>query len=250
MPAADETALRPGSPSTPPAGADVVERLKALEQLARQIDLTRAAGRKLRLLVLLLMALVVLGVGARIYGTYNRIHGNAPAFQAAFAEEMGRLAPKAAFSLRNAIVEVAPDFQKAVQNDWQKNGPKIVAELDNHLNAFSTNCAANIKKGLETEAAGIVADANKQFAAAFPQLKDEAVQSKVFESIRNAMTVATIAIVEKGMNDTLDLVISIHEETLQFLPDKASQNRMKNVTGKLLDTLAKSLSKPAAKAIR
>ncbi|HRU05364.1 MAG TPA: hypothetical protein P5137_06270, partial [Candidatus Brocadiia bacterium] len=112
----------------------------------------------------------------------------APAYQAAFAEEMGRLAPKAAFSLRNALIEVAPDFQKAIQADWRKNGPKVVAELDGHLNAFADNCAANLKKGLEAEAAAILADANKQFAAAFPQLKDEAVQSKVADSLRNAMT--------------------------------------------------------------
>ncbi|HRU05363.1 MAG TPA: hypothetical protein P5137_06265 [Candidatus Brocadiia bacterium] len=52
------------------------------------------------------------------------------------------------------------------------------------------------------------------------------------------------------MSDTLDLIISINEEILLFLPDKASQDRLKNLTGKLLDTLAKSLSKPAAKAVR
>ncbi|HRU07348.1 MAG TPA: hypothetical protein P5137_16405, partial [Candidatus Brocadiia bacterium] len=73
MSAADETAVESGSPSTSPGGTDVLQRLKALEQLASQIEQARSAGRKLRLLVLLLMALVVLGVGARIYGVYNRM---------------------------------------------------------------------------------------------------------------------------------------------------------------------------------
>jgi len=214
-------------------GGGMQARLRKLDELADKIDKARSASRTIRLLVILLLLLVVGGVGLRVYSFYGNIQNNAPKYQSAFAVEMGKFATKAVRHLQDVAQSSVPHFTDALHKDWQKNGDEVLKTVDKHGQLLVENASKNLKVSMSKELADLVKHYDAQLAEAFPELKDPKSRDRVIDSIRHAITIATVNLVEKNMTETIALMGEIHDETVKFLPEKKDQDRMIKTTGQL-----------------
>ena len=211
-----------------------------MEDLAKQIAGAGAAGRFVRLLVVLLLLLVVLGVGARIYGFYANMRQNWSAYETELLSGLETdVLPAAIGDLRRVCVAVKPDFDQAVRKDWRVNQEDIMKKLQKETTAFRQNAPKNLKAAMKGELDDLVKRYEAQLAEAFPQLKDEEAKDRVVDSLGEAVAVATEKMVRKHMGATVDLMHRIHYETVMFLPDEKSRERMLKATSDLFKPIEK-----------
>jgi len=218
-------------------------QLKRLNDLVDRIGQTKAGGRIIRLLIFLLLAVVVLGVGVRVYASYRFIQNNAPMYQAAFTEEMGRFLPGAAEDLQSMLRRVAPKFQDALHDDWQRHGESVLKKFEQEGEVFVNSAEKALRARLEKDLNDLIKKYDAQFEEAFPQLKEPKSRDRVLDSLRHAVTISTVNLVEKHMVSTLGLMGQILDETVKFLPDKGSQDKLLDALSRLFDPVEKSLRK-------
>jgi len=225
-------------------GAVLQARVRRLCEVAERLDRARSGGRFVRALIFILLVVVVLSAGLRIYGMYQEVDRNLHKYQVAVMREMAVLVPKVGESLRQVAMRVAPDFRQAIENDLRAHKDEILKTLEKERDLFFANAAENLKKGLKTSLEQTVKRQEARLGKTFPKLQDAQTRAVVLDNITFALAESSGRFVERHFKTSLGLVAEIHEETILLLPDKESQARMRASTEQLFRRIEKAVMPP------
>ena len=232
-----------------PGGASDLPSVAAtLKDLAERIRRARIAGKRMRIMVALLLVMVVISVGLRIYGIYADVGSNLDKYQVAFMQQMAVLMPAVAGDLSRVATSVAPDFRKALDKDLQDNRKDILAELEEQRDLFLEGMKGKTPPEVQKRLKEAVARQEERLTAAFPKLQDIKAREAVIDSLNYALAEATGNLLEPRLEESLALMGEIHEETILFLPDEKARQRMRAATGRLFEMLGEVADKAAAAA--
>jgi len=230
-----------------PGGATDLPAVAAtVKDLAGRIRRARVGGQRIRILVALLLVVVVISVGLRIYGIYADVGSNLDKYQVAFMQQMAVLMPAVAGDLNRVAISVAPDFRKALEQDLQENRKDILATLEKERDLFLEGVKEKTRAEMEKRLREAVARQEERLAEAFPKLKDVKAREAVVDSLNYALAEATGNLLEPRLEESLALMGEIHEETILFLPDEKARQRMRAATGRLFEILGEVADKAAA----
>lgn len=232
-----------------PGGATDLPAVAAtLKDLAGRIRRARIGGKRIRILVALLLVVVVISVGLRIYGIYADVGSNLDKYQVALMQQMVVLMPAVAGDLNRVAISVAPDFRKALEEDLQENRKDILAKLEKERDLFLEGVKEKTRAEMEKRLKEAVARQEERLAEAFPKLKDVKAREAVVDSLNYALAEATGNLLEPRLEESLALMGEIHEETILFLPDEKARQRVRAATGRLFEMLGEVADKAAAAA--
>ena len=232
-----------------PGGATDLPAVAAtLKDLAGRIRRARVGGKRIGILVALLLVVVVISVGLRIYGIYADVGSNLDKYQVALMQQMVVLMPAVAGDLNRVAISVAPDFRKALEEDLQENRKDILAKLEKERDLFLEGVKEKTRAEMEKRLKEAVARQEERLAEAFPKLKDVKAREAVVDSLNYALAEATGNLLEPRLEESLALMGEIHEETILFLPDEKARQRVRAATGRLFEMLGEVADKAAAAA--
>ncbi len=232
----------------PGSASDLSSVAATLKDLADRIRRARIAGRRMRIMVGLLLVIVLISAGLRIYGIYRSVNDNLDQYGAAFMQQMAVLMPAVASDLSRVATSVTPDFREALAKDLQENRDDILAQLEREQASFVEGVMEKTSGEVEKQLEKAVARQEEKLVLAFPKLKDTKAREAVIDSLNYALGEATGNLLEPRLDDSLALMGEIHEETILFLPDEKARQRMRAATGRLFEKLGDVAEKVADSA--
>ena len=161
---------------------EVDSRFAALNEAAR-------LNRNAKWLITGLILAVLAGYGILIYATAKSF--DMDGFLAELEWRTVRVLPDLSESLTKALTAVAPDYQKAFEQEAEKAIPILAERLPKERDLLVDNVAERVQERLTTGLEGIAKKQEAKLVKHFPRLKDEKKLETVSKHLQLAIQTAT-----------------------------------------------------------
>jgi len=213
---AQESAQTPDAPEQTGAGA-VVEKVASVERRVQELVEAYAGVRRAKWTISCGILLVILVFGTLVYSLVATFDTER------LLELMQRKAvaalPQTSASLRQALLKVAPVYQKEMTKRTEEALPVLQERSRKEFDTLTQNVQKTIKANLE---AGLTASLKGQEAKlrkTFPSLKDDKKLNAVSKNLRDALEIVAVKLFADKLELCVDELTKVNETIQKFKPE-------------------------------
>ena len=168
---------------------DLSLRIGEVEREVREVHAGLAAGKRTRLIVLLLLIAFSIGIGWMFYSLYQRVTSKQFTDGLTEAAQKHMEANQQVYSaeVQKLVDTSTPVLTKAFMEQTQKDMPKYTAALDSQRQELMDNLRPQLEELINKKYAEILEGYSEILIEEFPEAKDPEVQDRIMKSMEVAV---------------------------------------------------------------
>ncbi len=191
-------------------------KLNALDEQLAALETAARRNRNAKWVVMALILVVLAGYGLLLYGTVKAFDTDVLVTE--LTNRLDRLLPHLSTHLTRALVAVAPDYQKALEAEAQKQLPVLAKRLPEERDKLLDEVGPRVHKRLEIGLKGVAKKHEKKLIEFFPELKDDHKRQIVAEHLQHAIEIATAELLHDRLTKCVDAIMRVNETVDRFKP--------------------------------
>jgi len=195
----------------------LTRKLEEVDGRFAALNEAASVNRKAKWLITALILAVLAGYGILIYATAKSF--DMDGFLAELEWRTVKVLPDLSESLTKALTAVAPDYQKAFEQEAEKAMPILAERLPKERDLLVDNVAERVQKRLTTGLEGIAKRQEAKLVKHFPRLKDEKKLEIVSKHLQLAIQTATAELLYERLEKCVDAIIRVNETLDKFKPE-------------------------------
>ena len=193
-------------------------RVDELARLNQQLAESRAAGRRIRNGLMIVLLIVILGFVLGVYSMAKNY--DTTTFMAEVQARMLDPNSGTMYELIQVAHEVAPEYRAEFEKQFSAEWPKMQATLRSEGELFVKNVSESAEARVKGKIDAMVAQHTQRLQEAFPELKDEAKRDIVMKNLEKGFNEAVLAVLEGRADRAQDRLLAVQSKIVKFLPEQ------------------------------
>jgi hypothetical protein len=193
-------------------------KLEGLGSLFGQLEDARAAARRTRVGVVLVILLVFLGYGLVIYRTFTGI--DKEELMAEVQSSLMNVATHGANELTQVAKELAPVYSEELRTQFSEEWPNISEQIKAEGDELLGNITKHLDSDVRARFNAMAKRQQERVLTEFDMLKDPAQIDLVMENLEHALRDATYDVLNERVGKAETRFRAVNEKILLFLPEE------------------------------